>query len=93
MEYIIIFLILAITVFFVLSQKNCKVKKTGVKKEEIIMSYENDLRKILKKFEDNKPLQIEQKKKFLQNCNNELSRNIFFTEEEAIKIIQRLSLL
>ena len=62
-----------------------------MKKEEIIAQYENDLRSLMTRYQNNKTKQVEQKKIFLQNCNNEFSRNIFFTEEEAIKIIQKLA--
>jgi len=33
---------------------------------------------------------MEQKKIFLQQCNSELSRNIFFTSDETVKIIEKL---
>jgi len=82
-----------IILFFVFSNKNGKIKNTTVKKEEIILQYENELKQILKKHESNKEKRLQEKKIFLQKCNSELSRNIFFTHEESVKIIQRFSIL
>jgi len=92
MEFIVLICIFFIVLFFVVSQKSYKVKNTLLKKEEIIEKYENQLKKILANYQD-KNEQIKQKKIFLQQCNSELSRNIFFTEKEAIQVIQRLSKL
>jgi len=92
MEFIVLICIFFIVLFFVVSQKSYKVKNTLLKKEEIIEKYENQLKKILANYQD-KNEQIKQKKFFLQQCNSELSRNIFFTEKEAIQVIQRLSKL
>jgi len=91
LEVLLIFIILILVIsFFLFSNKNSKVKNTAVKKEEIILEYEHNLQKILRKYENNKSKQIEEKKLFLQQCNSELSRNIFFTHEESIKVIERL---
>jgi len=91
MEIIILILLLIfIGIFYIVSQKNCKIKNTAVKKEEIITQYKNDLEKLLKKYEGDRSKQVEQKKLFLQKTNSELSRNIFFTHEESVKIIERL---
>lgn len=91
MEILLVFIALILAVsFFIFNGKKYKVKNTAVKKEEIIAQYENSLQQILKKYENDKSKQIEEKKLFLQKCNSELSRNIFFTHEESIKIIERL---
>ncbi len=92
---IIITLILIVGVVFLLLQNKRSVspRDTALKKEDIISNYENDLKKILSKYENNKEKQIEEKKLFLQNCSSELSRNIFFTPDEAKQIIQKLALL
>jgi len=78
---------------FLFSKKNSNVKNTAVKKEEIIAQYETKLLTLLKQHKNDKTKQIEQKKIFMQHCNSELSRNIFFTREESVKILQKLSLL
>jgi predicted PurR-regulated permease PerM len=93
LEIILLILVLIVGAVFILGNKNGKVKDSAVKKEEIIEQYQNDLQSLLKKHENNKNKQIEQKKVFIQNCNSELSRNIFFTHEESIKILKRLSQL
>jgi len=91
LEILLVFIALILAVsFFIFNGKKYKVKNTAVKKEEIIAQYENSLQQILKKYENDKSKQIEEKKLFLQKCNSELSRNIFFTHEESIKIIERL---
>ena len=93
MEFIFVFIILAITLFLFLQNKNNSVKNPVVKKEEIYTQYKKQLQSLLEKYKDNKTIQIEQKKIFLQNCNSELSRNIFFTQEESIEMLQKLSRL
>ncbi|PIF04198.1 MAG: hypothetical protein CSA86_02435 [Arcobacter sp.] len=87
---IIVLLLLIIVGFYFFFKKNSKVKNPAVKKEEIIQEYEANLQSLLLKYENNKQKQMEQKKIFLQKVNSELSRNIFFTQEESVKIIQRL---
>lgn len=89
-EIILLLLILIVIGFFIFTQKNSKVKNSAIKKEEIITQYENDLQSLLRKHQNNKEMQLKQKKIFLQNCNSELSRNIFFTHEETVKVIERL---
>ena len=76
--------------FFVFGQKNYQVKNSAVKKEEIITQYEDELKSLLSKYKNDKTIQLKEKKLFLRNCNSELSRNIFFTHEETVKIIERL---
>jgi len=92
MEFILPICIFFIILYFIVSKKNYKTKNSIVKKEEIIQKYEDQLTKILQNCND-KNQQLQQKKTFLQKCNSELSRNIFFTEKEAIQVIQRLSRL
>lgn len=65
--------------------------KTPLKKEDIQAQYEEELSLLLEKYKSNPPKQLEEKKLFLQKCNSELSRNIFFTETEAINLLRKLS--
>ena len=93
MEYILA-LILS-TVFTILymyfKKNNTAVKPKGLKKEELIQNYKNELLEILEKYENNKELQLQEKVKFLKKVNYELSMNIFFEKEEARSLIQELS--
>lgn len=90
MEFVVIFLISLVVAFFILKKRKYKIKDKELKKQEIILNYENNLRTILEKNKNNKPQQLEEKKLFLLQCNQELSRNIFFTPEESKKIIENL---
>lgn len=90
LEIILIILILIVIGVLFFNQSSSETKNPIVKKEEIIEEYERDLQTILEKYRDDKPRQVQEKKIFLQNCNSELSRNIFFTEQESIEIIKRL---
>jgi len=90
MEFIVIFLITLIVAFFIIKKRKYKIKDSIQKKEEIINAYENDLRIIIEKNKHNQSKLLEEKKLFLLKCNNELSRNIFFTAEESKKIIENL---
>ncbi|MGB5867598.1 MAG: hypothetical protein WBG69_06980 [Arcobacteraceae bacterium] len=93
MEFALLIIVFFVVLFFIVSKKSYKIKNSAIKKEEIIQQYENDLKNILSQYTDDKTKQIEEKKIFLQNCNSELSRNIFFTQEESLQILQRLSKL
>lgn len=90
MEFVVIFLISLAVAFFILKKRKYKIKDKELKKQEIILNYENNLRTILEKNKNNKTQQLEEKKLFLLQCNQELSRNIFFTSEESKKIIENL---
>ncbi|MEA3383373.1 MAG: hypothetical protein U9Q20_01670 [Campylobacterota bacterium] len=90
---VVIFLIIGV-IFLVIQQgDSTPTKNTALKKEEIIQKYEDDLKDILTKYENNQSKQIEQKKLYLQKCSSEFSRNIFFSESEAKQIIQKLAKL
>ena len=94
MEYIIALILSAIlTVVYLYFKKNktILIKPKAVKKEELIEGYRVELLEILKKYEDNKELQLQEKLKFLKRVNYELSMNIFFEKEEAKNLIQELS--
>ncbi len=93
MEFILLISLFLILIFLIFNKKSYRIKDQTLKKEEIIQEYEKNLKNILARYSTNKNEQLKQKKIFLQNCNKELSRNIFFTEEESILILQRLSKL
>ena len=96
MEYIFALILSAIlTVVYLYFKKNKTIfiKPKAVKKEELIQSYRVERLEILKKYEDNKELQLQEKLKFLKRVNYELSMNIFFEKEEARDLIQELSKL
>ncbi len=92
MEFLFIFLAIIVTGYLVLKKTNTKLKETSKTKQEIIQRYENDLQAILDQCEDQESKQ-KQKAIFLKKCNEELSRNIFFTPDEAKEILQKLASL
>ena len=76
----VLFIAIAITIF--LYKKNSINKANTIqKKSDIEQNYINILK--TKKTKD-------EKLSFIKQCNSELSRNIFFTKEEAHSLIQRL---
>jgi hypothetical protein len=91
MEFIVIFLATLVVAYIVLRKTNHKIKQTAVKKNEIIEQYETQLKSILEQHNGDAITQLEQKKRYLKQCNDELSRNIFFTNEESAIIIKRLA--
>lgn len=96
MEYIVALLLSASFTFIFISfkKKNSSLTKSKVvKKDELIESYKLELQDILKEYEDNKELQIQERIKFLKRVNYELSMNIFFDENEAKELLQELSKL
>ena len=96
MEYIVALLLSASFTFIFISfkKKNSSLTKSKVvKKDELIESYKLELQDILKEYEDNKEIQIQERIKFLKRVNYELSMNIFFDENEAKELLQELSKL
>ena len=91
MEFVVIFLATLVVAYIVLRKTNHKIKQTAVKKNEIIEQYESELKSLIEQYKEDKITQLEQKKRFLKQCNDELSRNIFFTNEESSIIIKRLA--
>jgi hypothetical protein len=90
MEYLFIFLAVAFIAYLLLFKTKNKIQETSVKKEQIILEYEKELQELLLKTDDPKE-QAQIKNKFLQKCNSELSRNIFFTQEESKQALQKLA--
>lgn len=92
MEFAFIFLAIIVIGYLVLNKTNAKLKQTLKKKEEILEEYTNELQAILDKASSSEE-KIQRKKEYLQKCNSELSRNIFFTKDEATKALQHLASL
>lgn len=95
MEIITIIAIVLITLvlFFIFkSGPSFAVKSPQVKKEQIIQDYMDELKTILGEYET-KEEKTAQKKLFLQKVNGELSRNIFFDEDEAKELLKKLSVV
>ncbi len=90
---LLVFSLFAIGSYFIFFTTPIYEKDKVVKKNEIIEQYEKELKDILKKYNNDNESKVEQKKLFLQKCNSELSRNIFFDESESKKIIQKLASL
>jgi len=93
MEFLFIFLAIIVVGYLLLNRTKHKLKATSQTKQEIITRYENDLQAILEQHKENNEIQKKQKALFLKKCNDELSRNIFFTPEESKKILQKLASL
>jgi len=93
MEFVVLFLSTVAAGFFLVNRRKHNIKQKTVKRDEIIQAYEKELLELLERYKDNKDMQVEQKKIFLKNCNDELSRNIFFTKNEASQVLQRLAKL
>ncbi len=92
MEFAFIFLAIIVIGYLVLNKTNTKLQQTTKKKHEIIEEYEKELQSILDKASSMEE-KIRLKKQFLQKCNSELSRNIFFTKSEATEALQKLASL
>ncbi|MEA3498993.1 MAG: hypothetical protein U9R16_08040 [Campylobacterota bacterium] len=96
MDIVIVILILAlIIVGFLIYLNNSKAnhKSSIVKKHEIIEQYEDELKTILDKYQNDDKRRVDEKKLFLQKCSSELSRNIFFDPKESKQIIMKLASL
>jgi len=92
MEFLFIFLAIIVIGYLVLTKTKHKLKETSQTKQEIIARYESELKQVLEECKDKESSQ-KQKALYLKKCNDELSRNIFFTPDEAKEILQKLASL
>lgn len=75
--------------FFNATKKD--IKTVEAKKEEIISSYENQMREILLKHQEDENMRTAKKTELLKQISKELSTNIFFDKPEVRDIIQKLA--
>lgn len=90
---ILIFIVFFGIFLFINFNKKKNIKPPTVKKEELIQSYRNEMKLLLKKYENDKNTQTREKIKLLKRINQDLSMNLFFEKEEATKLLKELSSL
>ncbi len=90
---ILIFLIFFAIFLFITANKKKNTKVPAIKKEELIQSYKNQMKELLLRYENDKKIQTQEKIKLLKQINHDLSMNLFFEKEEAIKLLKELSTL
>ncbi len=93
LDIVLVFLliILAFAIYYLLSKKKTYAKPSYVKKDEIIEDYKNQMKRIIEENKDNPSLKKAQQINLLKQINQELSMNLFFSEEEAKKLINQLA--
>lgn len=96
MDIVVVLLLLAIFgVIFVLFNMSGATninKKTGtISKEQLELKYQKELRKLLEKHKNDPETQKIQKMIYIKNLNDELSRNIYFTHDDAKNLLQKLA--
>ncbi|MEA3353835.1 MAG: hypothetical protein U9Q33_08480 [Campylobacterota bacterium] len=92
---VIVFLLTVLTAgaLFYRRKDGSSIRSTALKKEDIVHNYEKELKELMAPYENDKKMQIKIKKEYLQKCNSELSRNVFFDEDEAKEVLEQLSQL
>lgn len=96
MESLLLIAIIAIIGFLVyyLSNTNKQEhKSSALKKEELILKYENEMKDIIEKYKDEPTVLTTKKIEYLKKASNQLHNNIFFTEQEAKALVKRLASL
>ncbi len=88
MEYIIVIIVLGF--FYLLFRPDKKVKTKEQKQAEILASYKLKMDNELIKYMESKSLFLEKKTALLKVFAEELSRNLFFDEDEVRTLIQKL---
>ena len=73
------------------ANKKINVKTKGRKKDEIVSEYKTKLRSALAELSNDQEARLHQKTLLIKEYNNELSRNIFFDENEVKEIVVELS--
>ena len=87
-----IILVIGLVVFFMKDKLSNKIISNPRKKEQILQDYEIRLKAILANCKT-KEEAIAQKKIFLSEVTNELSRNIYLTPQENKAFIQKLAVM
>jgi predicted Holliday junction resolvase-like endonuclease len=90
---LVVLIIIAIVLFFSQGQQKSVKKPAFMKKEEIIEGYKTQMQTLIQTHKDNEKQLKEAKMNFLKTANQELNKNIFFTQEEIKKIIYELTLM
>ncbi len=88
---IIVFLVLLALVFLLFKRTTTKHKASTLKKAELIKKYEYEMLMLIGKYEKDKELLQEKKIEFLKVASHELHNNIFFNEDEAKQLVQKLA--
>lgn len=94
MYYILIiflFILVLIALFYFKASKQVNIRSQEEKKREIVNQYKQKLETELIHEKESATAQ-KKRIRLLQEFNQELSRNIFFTQEEVHQIIKDLSL-
>jgi len=86
---ILILIFIIIVVFY--SNSNKKINSKAMKKDDIINKYKRELHKILLPLKDDKKARMAKKNELLARISNELSRNIFFDNDEIKETILMLA--
>ena len=89
--FIVIFLILGFLIFFLLKRTNGKHKPSALKKHELIKQYEYEMLKLISEYEKDEVILKQKKIEFLKQASLELHNNIFFDDQEAKALIQKLA--
>ena len=89
MEFVVVFLSTLAAGFLLVHQRKKNIRQAGVKKEAIIENYKSELKELMANASEEE--KKDKKIAFLKNCNDELSRNIYFTQDEAKEVLDRLS--
>lgn len=88
---IILFLVISVLVVLLFKRTTTNHKASALKKAELIKMYEYEMLKIIGKYESNKELLSKKKIEYLKIASHELHNNIFFDEDEAKALIQKLA--
>ncbi len=91
----VLIIVLLIGAFIILIKRynsvdEYEVKPSPVKKEEVIQAYEQEVKELLQSYKDDEAKLLEEKKRLIKRINNELKMNLFFDDEEAKEVINRL---
>lgn len=89
--FIVFFLILVALVFLIFKRSGSNYRPTALKKEELIKKYEYEMMLIISKYEKDPEVLKVKKIEYLKKASNELYNNIFFEDNEAKALVQKLA--
>lgn len=89
--FIIFFFILVALVFLLFKRNSTSYKPSYLKKQELTKKYEYEMLKLISQYEKDPEILKEKKIEFLKEASSELYNNIFFEDNEAKALIQKLA--
>lgn len=91
--FIVLVVIIVLVIYFGKNKKEVKYRSSSLKKEELILKYEDEMKSIIEEYKNEPEILTLKKIEYLKKASNKIHNNIFFSDKEAKVLIQKLASL